>query len=200
MNRFSRFALAFGALALVLSGAACADDGGPAAPDRDPAPLLLSVVPEGGATDVPVDQPVTVEFDHAMAAGMEAYADLHEGDLAGPPVAGTWSWSADRTRLTFTPDAPFRPNTVYVIHLGGGMMDADDMPVDFQEHGEHMGGEWATEQMMHDGWSGGPGMAGPGMDDGMHDPDGQPYQGHMEAGWQHANGSYGMAFAFRTAG
>lgn len=175
--------------------AACADDGGPADPSPGLPALLLSVEPPGGATDVPTDRPVTIAFDYAMAAGMEAYADVHEGDLAGPPVGGTWSWSADRTRLRFTPAAPFHPGTTYVIHLGGGMMDVHGMPVDFEEHGAtHLGGEWATEEMMHQGWSGGPGMGGPGMHDG------QPYGGHMGDGWRHANGSYGMVFAFRTAG
>lgn len=193
MHRFARITLTLGTLALVLAAGACADDGGPIAPGRDPAPLLLSVDPEGGATDIPVDQPITIEFDHPMASGMEAFADVHEGDLAGPPVDGTWSWSADRTRLTFTPSVPFQPSTVYVIHLGGGMMDADGTPVDFEDHGEHMGGEWATSDMMSQGWSGGPGMG-----NGMHD--GEPYQSHVGEGWRHANGSYGMVFAFRTAG
>lgn len=72
-------------------------------------------------------------------------------------------------------------------------MDGWGHPVDFAANGHRMGGEWATGDMMHQGWSGGPGMGGPGMGGGP------PYQGHMGPGWQHANGSYGMVFAFLTA-
>lgn len=184
-------ALGMGISALLL--VACSEDG-PTGVGPGATPLLLSVDPPGGARDVSVGHPVTIEFDHEMAAGMEAYADVHEGDLAGPPVDGAWHWSGSRTRMTFAPDASLKPGTVYVVHLGGGMTDVHGTPVDLAEHGGPLGGEWATGSMM-DGWSGGPGMGGPGMGMG----DGAPYEGHMGEGWRHANGSYGMVFAFRTA-
>ena len=76
------------------------------------------------------------------------------------------------------------------------------MPVDFEEPGRgHLGGEGSTGDMMNEGWSGGPGMGGMGGGLGGPGPwTGQPYQGHMAEGWDHANGSFGMVFAFRTAG
>lgn len=146
--------------------------------------VLLSVVPRGGSTDVDRSAPVVIDFDHAVMAGMEAFALLHEGDVTGPEVAGTWTVSDDRLSLAFTPAAALAPSTRYTIHLGGGMTDANGNHVNFGLHGEHMGGSWATHAMM------GGGMMGGAMGDH-----------HMGEGWQHpTNGSYGMVFSFTTGG
>lgn len=167
--------------------AACSGDGAPAGPEGTET-LLLSVVPEGGATGVAPGEPITITFDHPMNPVMSEYADVHEGDVTGPEVEGVWSWSEGHTKLSFTPSSPFEPATTYTIHLGGGMRDAAGHYVNFEEHGGHMGGRWATSGMMGGGMGpgGGPG-AGPGP-------------GHMGEGWQHpTNGTYGMVFTFTTA-
>jgi hypothetical protein len=137
--------------------------------------VLESVAPAGGATQVEVGTTVVVRFSHAMGAGMEAHAALHEGDVTGPVVPGLWSWSEDRTVLTFVPAAPLRPQTRYTIHLGGGMQDAGGRRVDMTHHGPHLGGRWMSGTMMGGGHA------------------------HMGAGWRHQNGSYGMTFTFTTA-
>lgn len=147
---------------------------------------LVSMSPVGGATDVDPAEPVVVTFDHAIDPAMAEYAALHEGDVNGPEVAGTWSLSGDSTGLVFTQEEPLKPATRYTIHLGGGMIDAEGHHVDLGTNGTHMGGEWATDSMM------GGGMGGGGMD-GHHE--------HTGDGWEHPdNGSYGMIFTFTTAG
>lgn len=153
-----------------------------------PEAALLSVVPEGGAENVDPNEPVVVSFDHAMSPAMTEYAALHEGDINGPEVAGTWSLSADSTALIFEHPEPLAAGTLHTIHLGGNMMDAKGHHVDLETHGTHMGGEWADGHMM-----GGTG----GMHGGGHGGSGHP---HMGDGWQHPeNGSYGMIFTFTTA-
>jgi methionine-rich copper-binding protein CopC len=149
--------------------------------------MLTSVIPAGGSTGVEVGTTVTIQFSHRMGAGMERYVALHEGDVAGPVVSGTWSWAADRTVLTFTPAAELKGQTRYTLHLGGRMIDATGHAIGFGQHGSHMGGEWTGGGMM-----GGGGMTGSGgmMSTGS---------GHMGSGWQHANGSHGMVFSFTTA-
>ena len=143
----------------------------------DGATALLSVQPTGGTVNVDPGATVSLTFTHPME--MEVFAALHEGDgVDGPLVDGTWTWSADRTQLTFTPDTPLQAQSEYTIHIGGGMRDADGDVVDLEEHRHDMGGEWATRQMMEDRMMGG-GMMGPG--------------------WQHANGTFGMLFTFTTA-
>lgn len=175
------------AAALLAGAAACSDDDGPTAPDLD-APVLLSVVPQGGATGVDPDTDVVLRFDHPLMPGMEAFADLHRGDVTGPEVAGTWSMGEDGTSLRFSPDAPLSPNTDYTVHIGGGMMGEDGQHVDVQSHGPGMGGSWATGEMM-----------GGGMGGGMGQPGGNGQGYHMGEGWQHPdNGSYGMVFTFTT--
>lgn len=170
--------LMMGASGLTLM--ACSDS--PLDPVAVEATALVSIAPQGGAIGVDRFAPVVIEFNHEVAAGMERYALLHRGDVTGPEVAGSWAMSQDLLTLTFTPAAPLEPNASYTIHLGGGMMDADGRHVDFQAHGSHMGGSWATGGMM------GGGMMGGAMD-----------EKHMGQGWQHPhNGSYGMVFAFTT--
>ena len=112
-----------------------------------------------------------------MYAGMEQYVDLHEGDLDGPLVPMHYGWSSDRHTLACTPDARLRSHTRYTLHVGAGMMDADDHPVDLGHMGPQMGGQWVMGSTHHGGSS----------DHGM-----------MGNGWHDSNGHYGMSFSFTT--
>lgn len=144
---------------------------------------LLSVVPSGGTMNVTIGTTVVITFNHAIPDSMEAYADLHEGTVTGPVVAGSWSLSGDHRVLTFTPALALKPATTYVIHVGGGMMDEDGDHLDLGMYGSGMGGQWATQSMMSGGMMGG--QTG----------------GHMGSGWLDAgSGTYGMIFTFTTAG
>lgn len=173
-----------GAIALIVALAGCAED--PAS--LEPGAVLLSVTPAGGAVSVDPAGDVVAVFDHPLHKRMAGYAMLHEGDVQGPEVDGSWRLEADRTRLVFTPGQPLRPATIYTVHLAGGMTDAFGRHVDLETHGPHMGGHWADGAMM------GGGMTGPGQD---HMGSGQ---GHMGDGWRcPTNGSYGMVFSFTTA-
>jgi hypothetical protein len=166
LHRVTLLALPAAVLALV----ACHEN--PAAPDLTA--RVVSIVPDGGATGVDPQAPVVITFDHPMRAGMEQYAALHEGDVTGPIVPGTRTWSADRTVLTFVPMQPFKALTQYTVHLGGGMRAADGGYVDYGLCVEQHGGQWANQNMMSGG-------------------------GMMGNGWRHPNGSYGMVFSFTTA-
>lgn len=170
------------AAALIAGTAACSEDGQPIAPELEP-PVLLSVVPQGGATGVDPTTDVVLRFDHPLMSGMEAYIDLHEGSVTGPEVPGIWAMGDDGESLHFSPDAALKPLTDYTVHLGGGMMGTGGQHVNYQSHGPGMGGSWATGGMMQGGMGG-----------SMGDPD-----SHMGQGWQHPdNGSYGMLFTFTT--
>jgi hypothetical protein len=148
------------------------------APEGDT--TVLSVVPAGGTTSVDPNGPIVVEFSHAMRMGMEQYVALHEGDVTGPVVPGTWSWSSDGLTLTFTLATPLKAQTQYTLHLGGGVMDANGNLLNYEHCTSLHGGQWATQSMM-----GGSMMGGS--------------YGMMGSGWQHANGTYGMVFSFTTA-
>jgi len=145
--------------------------------DLEPEVQLAAVYPPGGSLDVSVDATITIAFTHPMMAGMEAYLALHESDVTGPLVPGTWTWSQDRMSATFAPAAPLQPRTDYAIHLGGGLRTAMSQPVSFEMYGMQMGGQWATGNMMRGGM-------GPSM---------------MGSGWQNGDGTYGMVFTFTTA-
>jgi len=173
MGRTS-IALLVGGLALV--SAACSDSPTTVTGQT----TVLSVVPAPNAANVDQAQPVVIGFSHAMRMGMEQYAALHEGDVTGPVVPGTWNWSSDRTQLTFIPVAALKPETHYAIHLGGGMRDAAGNMLDYQYCASQLGGQWVTQSMMGGSMMGG----GTNM---------------MGTGWQGADGTYGMIFFFTTA-
>ena len=164
----------------LLLAAACADE--VAGPEAEEVTALLSVQPAPGSVDVEVGASVVITFDHPMATGMESYAALHEGDVTGPEVMGTWVMSEDHRTMTFTPGRALKAFTAHVIHIGGGMMDDQGNLVDLGHHGLGMGGRWASDSMMTGGMMGGHGSQ------------------HMGDGWRHpTNGSYGMVFIFTTA-
>ena len=139
-----------------------------------PLTAVASIFPTGGSVDVDPTAPIVISFTGMMGVGMEMYAVLHEGDVSGPVVPGSWTWSTDRTILSFRPAAPLKSRTRYTLHLGGGMIDAAGEQIDYRRCESRYGGQWATSRMM-----GGQGMMGPG--------------------WRAANGTYGMVFTFTTA-
>lgn len=164
--------LAAAALVTVVA-AACQNN-----PVDTPLTQLAFVQPAGGATGVDPAASIAVGFDHEMMSGMEEFMALHTGTVNGPTVPGGWTWSDGHTRVTFHPAAPLMPHTRYVIHLGGGLMDAQGHMAGF-EHGAVMGGMWVSRSTMGGGMMGGAGtMMGPG--------------------WRHPNGSQGMMFEFTT--
>ena len=142
---------------------------------------LLNVSPQGGSTHVDPNAVVRLEFHHPMADGEEEFCALHRGGLDAEEVPGRWEWSQDHHVLTFTPHDPLQLDSEHTLHVGGGITDVDGHHMDFDQHAFDMGGHWVDEDML--------GQHG-GMMDG---------HSHMGEGWQHKNGTYGMAFAFRTA-
>ena len=144
-----------------------------------PETVLEAVSPAAGATGVASSAPVTMQFNAAMATGMEQYVDLHHGDIGGPVVPMTCTWSSDRTSLTCSHHEPLQPGTDYTIHIGSGMMDANGHPAETESHGMGMGGVAITGAMMG----------------GMHA--GQP-TGMMGQGWQDGQGHVGVGFTFHT--
>ncbi|HQR17618.1 MAG TPA: Ig-like domain-containing protein, partial [Gemmatimonadales bacterium] len=104
--------------------AACSDSTG-----TTTTTTLTNVSPAGNATGVAVTAPVVLTFSDSMGQGMEAYMDVHQGTTATGTMPMTCTWSADRTTLTCTHASPFAPGTMYTVHVGAGMKDADGMPV-----------------------------------------------------------------------
>lgn len=135
---------------------------------------LESVSPANGATSVSVTIPMVMRFSTPMGNGMEAYMAVHEASVTGPLVAGMWSWSTDHRVATFTPNAPLKAHTTYVIHMGGGVQGANGHPVDTASC-TALGGRSVTSGMMGGGMS-----------------------GMMGNGWRRADGTYGMIFSFTT--
>lgn len=171
-------------VAAALAATACMHDTTAPAPSVS----IVSLVPAGGATDVDPGAPVVIAFSGPMGMGMEAYVALHQGDVTGPVVSGTWTWSPDRMMLTFTPAMPLDSATTYALHMGGGMHDSTGGSVDYQQCASQYDGQWVTATMMGGGMIGG-GMMGGGMmgDSTM-----------MGPGWSGGNGTYGMVFTFTT--
>lgn len=177
---------------LVAAVFACAGDKAPTAPRlATSSPLLVrSVIPASGATNVDPRAPIIIAFSSAMMPPMEKLVVLHEGAVTGPAVAGTATWSTDRTTLTFTPANPLKSNTIYVLHLSPNLLDSKGDTVDFAACATAVGGSPVPASMMKgsSGMMGGNGMMG-------------GTNGMMGSGWQPGNGTwgYGMTLTFTTA-
>ena len=179
--------IAVGLFSAALAAAACSGSStAPAArttPTANGAAVVLNVVPAARATGVDPKAPIVITFNHAMLSGMEMLVLLHESSVTGPTVAGTATWSSDRTTLTFTPAQPLKSQTTYVLHLSPNLKDANGNPIDFASCAQRLGGQTPS------GFGFG-GMMGGGMGPGM-----------MGNGWQPGTGTwgYGMIFTFTTA-
>jgi hypothetical protein len=119
-----------------------------------------------------------------MMAGMELLVTLHEGTIVGPPVPGSFSWSSDRTSLTFVPTENLKPETAYVLHLSPNLRDATGRGIGYAACAQRVSGQSVSPGMMTGsrmGGGNGAGMMGPG--------------------WQAGTGiwGYGMSFTFTTA-
>ena len=163
-------------VALVAAIATAACFGSATDPSADAGlPVVLSVTPAADATSANPSSPITIVFNHSMLVGMELLVVLHEGTAAGPAVAGSFSWSADRTTLTFVPAEALKSKTTYVLHLSPNLEDAAGRRVDFAGCAQRVGGQPLTG-----------GRMGAGM---------------MGSGWQPGSGTwgYGMTITFTTA-
>lgn len=141
---------------------------------------FMSISPRGGARGVPVGTSLEFHWDVPMGVGMEQFIDLHMGDLAGPVTPMSCDWSADQNTLVCTPSSLLQTGTQYLVHIGGGMLDANGQVVDMVQYGPGYGGQWIQGGMM------GPFHAGTNW-------------GAMGGPWRHANGAFGMLFTFTTS-
>lgn len=167
-----RFAvLGLGAAALL--AAACSDN--TTAPSGATPATTLSAVTFGPATTTQPGGTVTMHFNGAMMAGMEQYVDVHHGDITGPVVPITCTWSTDHTTLTCTPNGALVAGQQYTLHMGAGMQASNGMPVSMTA-GTGMGGTWMT------------GMMGGSHNGSM-----------MGTGWTDQSGHDGMLFPFTAS-
>jgi hypothetical protein len=108
---------------------------------------------------------------------------VHEGSVTGLAVAGTATWSVDRTVLTFAPSQTLKSNTTYVLHLSPNLKASSGQTINFASCAQLVGGEALPGGMMNGGMMG---NGGQGMMSGP--------------GWQPGSGiwGYGMILTFTT--
>lgn len=180
MMQRTRIAAMMATVALVSVAACSGSTTAPTGPSTSKVSAqVLSVSPAGGATDVAANTSVVVTFSRPMRAAAGSLMTLHAGTLTGATVAGHGMWSSDSTQFTFSPDSMMAAHSTYVLHMGGGMMDATGDTVDLSRCAQ-FGGQTATSQMMSGGMMGG--------------------GSEMGSGWQTpgAANAYGMVFSFTT--
>ena len=107
-----------------LSGNAITDGGsgsftGSAAPDETP-PVVVSHVPDAGATGVGIGQTVAIEFSEAMDYNSVAGAITWTGGGGDVP----YDFNADESHIYFLePQELLQRSTMYTVTIGGGAMD-----------------------------------------------------------------------------
>ena len=163
------------ALLLLVGTLGCSNQTGPGVD----VVAFLSASPTGGAVSVATDASMVLRFSGSMMAGMERYVDLHRGHLQDPTMPMTCGWSTDRRTVSCRTDGNLDANTMYTLHMGGGLRGRDGQEIEMDSHREMMGGQWADQ------------ASSGGMHSGM-------TMGTMDPGWRNGNGSLGMMFEFRT--
>ena len=88
-----------------------------AAADATPPQVTLQSIADG-ATAVPVNGRVVLQFDSALAERC-VNGQTVQLSSGGITVAGTLTLNVDRTRLTFAPQTPLATNTAYTLRLQG---------------------------------------------------------------------------------
>ena len=84
----------------------------------DVSPTMLTVSPEDGSVNVPLDSLIRITFSEALAA---ASVDDTTVTLQGPtgPVGGQRDLILGNTVVVLTPDAPLLPNAAYSLTIAG---------------------------------------------------------------------------------
>lgn len=119
-------------LAALLCLTACGDDDDePTGPDTT-RPRVTSVSPAAGATDVPVDTPLTITFSEdidvaTMTAGSIVLSDY------GPVTKGNWKAAGTR-QLVYTPDEPLEYANHYQAVVDSALADlaGNTLAADFE--------------------------------------------------------------------
>jgi hypothetical protein len=86
------------------------------------APQVVAVSPSNGATGVPVQSAVQVQFSKAVNALTVTNSTFTVSNGASL-VAGSISVAPDGRSATFTPSEPLSPATTYVVRINSGAID-----------------------------------------------------------------------------
>ncbi len=91
-------------------------------------PTVVAVSPPAGATNVPLDTSVTIDFSESLdpASVTESSVLLQ---LGGVPVVGQRTLSADRRRIVFRPSSPLAAISTYSLILGAPLRDLAGHPL-----------------------------------------------------------------------
>jgi hypothetical protein len=81
------------------------------------APAITTTSPAAGATNVPLDSPITIDFSQQIDPAGVTESGVVLADAAGAVVSGQRTLSAGRLRLVFTPTAPLQGKTSYNLSL-----------------------------------------------------------------------------------
>jgi len=82
-------------------------------------PQVVGVSPVNGATGVPTNAVVQIQFNKRMDPLTVTSATFLVVPSGGNPVAGTITVSSDGTNATLAPSAALSPSTVYYLYIGG---------------------------------------------------------------------------------
>jgi hypothetical protein len=99
-----------------------------AAPDTTP-PTVTSTAPLSGATDVPINQAVSVTFSEAMDPLTITTATFQLAGMEGSPVVGTVAYDSINFIATLTPSVALTGSTTYLATITTGATDLAGNPL-----------------------------------------------------------------------
>jgi|LGVD01.1.fsa_nt_gb Tol biopolymer transport system component len=94
-------------------------------------PTVESTTPLKGATDMPVDTSIVINFDEKMdTASVESALSI------SPSVSGSKTWSDNGKTLTFNPSSDLEKGTTYTVAIGTGAEDVVGKGLDGDSDGD----------------------------------------------------------------
>jgi hypothetical protein len=88
--------------------------------EAEPAPHIITTMPEGGALHYMAGQPITISFDQRMST-----TSVEPAISISPTFDYSILWSSDDTTAIIQSHAPLDANTVYSVTIGASATSAD---------------------------------------------------------------------------
>lgn len=92
---------------------------------RTPSPEILSVSPTNLGTGVALDTPIVIRFNQAMDTASTEASFVLRSQVSGDSVPGSFSWNAEQTVMTYTPDERLNLETTYNVLMYNDALSAN---------------------------------------------------------------------------
>ncbi|PJF28222.1 MAG: hypothetical protein CUN53_01135, partial [Phototrophicales bacterium] len=92
-----------------------------------PLPEITTVSPNPNSGSVELDQVITIQFNQPMDTTSTEASFTLRSQVSGDSIPGSFSWNAEQTVMTYTPDERLDLETTYVVQLSPNALSANGL-------------------------------------------------------------------------